>query len=68
MDHLREVGLIHGGFDPYDSTDANVAASTIALHMYVRCHGSRESPRDFFDSEIKELEAAGSESTDEVAS
>ena len=65
IDHLREVGLVHGGFNSDGSTDAHVAPTAIALHMYVRCHGSRESPTDFFGIELRRPETAESEVTNE---
>ncbi len=53
IDHLREIGLIGGGFESYSaSTNARVTPSAIALHMYVRCQGVRISPIDFFSLEI----------------
>jgi hypothetical protein len=52
LDHLRELGLIHGGFEPY-CTGADISPLALALHMYVRCNGSRQSPIEFFDSEIQ---------------
>ncbi len=52
MDYLREVGLLQGGFKSYSSsTNALVTPSGIALHMYVRCQGSRTSPTDYFGLE-----------------
>lgn len=49
IDHLRQAGLVHGGFEAFSvSTDPWLAPTTIALHMYVRCQGSRSSPTDFF--------------------
>jgi len=51
LDHLRGLELIDGGFEigPGHSTpDAAVTPSSIALHMYVRCHGSRQSPVAYF--------------------
>lgn len=65
IDHLREVGLIYGGFDPYGTADPVAQPSAIALNMYVRCHGSRESPIDFFCIEIQDPEPAAQESNDE---
>ena len=52
MDHLRGLELIHGGFDAHDSPDhhlADIAPTAIALHMFVRCNGSRKSPTQYFD-------------------
>jgi hypothetical protein len=52
LDHLRALGLIEGGFD-YSTpiTGATVAIMTptsLALNMYARCQGSRQSPVEFF--------------------
>lgn len=51
LDHLREVGLIDGGFAQGYSTDATIRPCALLLHMYVRCQGSRLSPIDFFAAE-----------------
>jgi hypothetical protein len=51
LDYLRSVSLLMeytGGFDVMDSSTANIAPSALALHMYVRCQGSRDAPIDFF--------------------
>lgn len=50
LDALREMGLI-GSFSglhaaPVDSVD--ITPTTLALHMYIRAHGSRKEPREFF--------------------
>jgi hypothetical protein len=37
LDHLREVGLIDGGFNPDSSTDAFIHPLPLALNMYIRC-------------------------------
>ena len=53
IDHLREVGLINGGFDAYSpSISASIEPLGLALHMFVRCQGSRTSPIDFFDIQV----------------
>lgn len=52
MDNLRGLELIRFGFDADHTPDhqvADIAPTAIALHMYVRCNGSRESPATFFD-------------------
>lgn len=48
LDNLRDLGLlhIHSGFQHGDVAD--IGPSPLALHMFVRCHGSRKSPIDFF--------------------
>lgn len=51
IDHLRELGLLHlnAGFDGSSkSLSASLTPSPLALHMYVRCQGSRLSPIEFF--------------------
>lgn len=53
LDHLREVGLIDGGFNPRTaSTDADIMPLALSLHMYVRCQGSRKSPILFFGVKV----------------
>ena len=53
LDHLRELGLIHGGFEQFYTPPVALASPTaIALHMYVRCHGGRKSPLEYFSLEI----------------
>ncbi len=52
MDHLRSLGLLefnHGGFPIHVSRYAYLTPSPLALHMYVRCQGSRKSPAEFFN-------------------
>ncbi|WP_437793036.1 Abi-alpha family protein [Sorangium sp. So ce693] len=52
LDHLREIGLLNalnGGF-PAESIDLNagLTPTSLALNMYVRCRGARQSPIEFF--------------------
>jgi hypothetical protein len=47
LDHLRSLGLINQGVDP-DLTIAYIEPTSLALHLYVRCQGSLQSPVDFF--------------------
>lgn len=55
LDYLRGQELIGGGFMlDSSSTNAQVIPSPIALNMYVRCHGSRKSPIEFFNLTIPE--------------
>jgi hypothetical protein len=66
IDHLRELGLltIHAGFDMFTSpARARLTPSAMALHMYVRCQGSRLTPQEFFD--LKPPAPATSASTGE---
>lgn len=52
LDHLRALELIQGGFDFNDSTRAEVTPTGLALHMYVRCEGSKRSPLDYFGLQV----------------
>lgn len=55
MDNLRDLGLltVDTGFAlETSSTDAILTPSPLALHMYVRCQGSRCSPVEFFDISV----------------
>jgi hypothetical protein len=51
LDHLGSLGLLHkGGFPLHsDSLVAGMTPTALALHMYVRCQGSRQSPVDYFE-------------------
>ncbi len=57
LDHLRSLQLLQpespegwpGGLSADDPEMANVTPSSLALHMYVRCCGSRQSPIEFFN-------------------
>lgn len=56
LDHLRQIGLIgasglSGGFQFSTATIADVTPASLAIHLYVRCHGSRQPPIDYFDVE-----------------
>lgn len=48
LDHLRALDLIVGGFQVGHSNQANITPRPFALHMYVRCQGSRASPIQYF--------------------
>ncbi len=51
LDSLTSMGLIdsrRGGFDQHSIRYAGLTPTALALHMYVRCQGSRESPADYF--------------------
>lgn len=48
LDHLRAASLILGGLDPH-SPVVDLTPTPLALHMYVRCQGSRLSPTAFFE-------------------
>jgi hypothetical protein len=49
LDHLRELGLIHVGFQGFATAlVANIQPTTLALHLYVRAQGSLANPIEFF--------------------
>jgi hypothetical protein len=48
MDRLSALGLLRGGFSLYENKFVNVTPTPLALHMYVRCQGSRKTPIEFF--------------------
>ncbi len=51
LDHLNSLKLIKGGilFGDLSLPDqCDITPTPLALHMYVRCLGSRESPAEFF--------------------
>jgi hypothetical protein len=52
LDSLRGMSLIEGGFSPHDQSVVNLTPSPLALHMYVRCQGSRLSPTEFFEPSV----------------
>ena len=56
IDNLRGLELLEGGFSVdgsgFSTPDAIVTPSAIALHMYVRCQGSRQSPVEYFSLEL----------------
>lgn len=47
LDHLRTLGLIEGGFYR-DSDTAGIKPTPLALHLYVKCQGSSQSPVEYF--------------------
>ena len=47
LDHLRALGLIQHGFDG-SSRYADLSVTALALHLYIRCQGSLQSPIDYF--------------------
>lgn len=59
LDHLRSIELtaFGSGFNP-DSTVAEITPTALALHLYVRCQGSLQSPNEFFG-----LAASGNQNT-----
>jgi hypothetical protein len=64
MDHLRELGLLsdYSGFDVHATpATAQLTPSAIALHMYVRCQGSRMTPQEYFDLKPAEVSQATGE-------
>jgi hypothetical protein len=48
LDHLRGLGLIRGGLYPEIASFVPLTPEPLALHMYVRCQGSRATPAEFF--------------------
>lgn len=48
LDAMRAMELIHGGFDILGGGSADVTPSGLALNLFIRCHGSRLSPPEFF--------------------
>ena len=54
LDHMRSLALLMdwawegAGLSSNDRTIAIVTPSAFALHMYVRCQGSRVSPVEYF--------------------
>jgi hypothetical protein len=54
LDHMRTIGLIAGGFQPFGYTkpQADLAPTTMALQLYVRASGSRKSVVEFFDIKL----------------
>jgi hypothetical protein len=51
LDHLRSLGLIVGGIIPEKDDSADITPTALALYMYVRCQGSKDSPVDYFKLE-----------------
>jgi len=46
---MRTLGLFPFGIDSEENTlVADITPSTLALHMYVRCHGHAGSPAEYF--------------------
>ena len=49
LDHLRGLGLIHGGIDiDSEPLAVDITPTALALNLYVRCHGFHGSPVEFF--------------------
>jgi hypothetical protein len=51
LDKLRAIGLLDltaSGIDRFRQEIISLAPTELALHMYIRCSGSRESPVEFF--------------------
>lgn len=49
LDHLRGLGLIHGGIESYsDVLTVDITPTALALNLYVRCQGFHGSPVEFF--------------------
>ena len=52
LDHMRALEIIGGGFQIHEE-DASVRITAIGIGLYVRCKGSRLSPKEFLDLEVK---------------
>jgi hypothetical protein len=51
LDHLRAMALSESGILPGEASHrATLTPSALALHMYVRCQGSRISLIEFFNA------------------
>lgn len=48
IDHLRGLELIHGGLQFGNYPTGELTPTALAIHMYVRCQGSRMSPIEYF--------------------
>lgn len=67
LDSLRGLELIDGGFDIYeDGSFANVTPSSLALHLYVRCQGSRMNPVEYFGLIVRDPKDSLSDNIDEL--
>ena len=64
LDHLRGLALIHYGFSPDTTTDAELEPSSLALQLYVRTQGTRQSPVEFFGLEIPKTEETEPDETE----
>lgn len=57
LDNLRDLGLINsdGGFhlDDVPQTEVDIAPSALAIHLHIRCQGSRESPKVYHDLKVE---------------
>jgi hypothetical protein len=63
IDRLRDLGLltIVAGFQVDSrSNEANLTPTSLALHMYVRCNGSRVSPVEYFNLKAEETDIVAS--------
>jgi len=61
MDRLRDLGLLTPDSGFVADSPSNVAyltPSALALHMYVRCNGSRASPVEYFNLRMEEEDRA----------
>jgi hypothetical protein len=57
LDSLRGMSLLDGGIHPYGHPTVVLTPTALALHMYVRCSGSRASPMEFFQVSIPPAKA-----------
>lgn len=54
LDHLRSLELIIGGIASSARDFADVRPTPIALSMFIRCAGSRQTPNEFFNLTVPE--------------
>lgn len=59
LDRLNGLDLVNGGFGTGTSTNARVTPTALALHLYIRCQGSRQSPVEYFGLEAELQGQAG---------
>jgi hypothetical protein len=65
LDYLHALGLTQGGFTPDSTVQANVTPTALALNMFVRCQGSRQSVVQFFkltatsDEDVRRIQLLG---------
>jgi hypothetical protein len=67
LDHLHALKLIEGGLPLFHERYVPLTPTSLALHMYVRCCGSRLSPTEFFKIEVPKPQRAEEVSQAQVA-
>lgn len=66
LDHLRALNLIDGGLDGFECS-AELRPTTLCLHLYVRCQGSRQTPADYFKLPLNSTNEGVSEAAGALA-